>query len=229
MNLSLRLTEVKDTVIPCDTACDIGCDHGFVSIALIKEGLAKKVIACDINKGPLEAAKSNILSEGLLGKIETRLSDGLHSISVGDNADALIVAGMGGALMTKILSEGIDVVKKASQLVLQPQSEIFLVRIWLRDNGYNIVREKAVKDMGKYYFIIDARPGESEVADEELQWIYDCYSKYLIEQKDEVLREYLQRGLETNNGYMEGIEPSKRATLLKKTQEIERALALLEA
>lgn len=228
MNLSLRLTEVKNTVLPTETVCDIGCDHGFVSIAMIQEGLAKKVIACDINKGPLEAAKNNIAAAGLSDYIETRLSDGLHKVSIEDKADAVVIAGMGGALMTKILTEGMDVIKGASQLILQPQSEIFLVRIWLRDNCYNIVSEKMIKDMGKYYFIIDARPGKSGSFEPDLQKIYDDYSEYLIKTKNPVLKEYLIRGLETNKGYMEGISPDKRQTLQEKNDEIKKALTMME-
>ncbi|MBP5454150.1 MAG: SAM-dependent methyltransferase, partial [Lachnospiraceae bacterium] len=157
MNLSQRLTKVKNTVINCETVCDIGCDHGFVSISLIKEGKAKRVIACDINKGPLEAAKENVSKEDLSNQIELRLSDGLSQVTLKDKPDSIVIAGMGGALMCKILTEGSLVASSANQLVLQPQSEIFLVRKWLRENGFYIENEDFLKDMGKYYVIMDAR------------------------------------------------------------------------
>lgn len=228
MNLSLRLTEVKNMVVPCDTVCDVGCDHGYVSIALIKEGKAKKVLACDVNEGPLMAAKVNITEEGLSDKIETRLSDGLHNVTEEDHPDAIVIAGMGGALMERILSEGKPLLKTASQLVLQPQSEVFLVRKWLRENGYNIVSEKMLIDMGKYYCIINAQKGDCRVVSEEIQRIYDVYSGYLIESKDPVLKEYLEKALITNNGYLEGISVDKRGSLLKKIQDIKKALLLME-
>lgn len=229
MNLSLRLTEVKKMVIDCDTACDVGCDHGFIAIELVREGVARRVIACDINKGPLEAAAKNISLAGLSDRIETRLSDGFHGIHTEDSINAAIIAGMGGSLMSKILEEGRSVCGNVSQFVLQPQSEIFLVRKWLRNNGYNIVKEIMVLDMGKYYFIIDARPGASPEYDEDIQRLYDEYSGYLIEQKDPLLMQYLKKGLETNKGYLAGIKTTAQSELLKKIADIEKVLSLMES
>lgn len=228
MNLSLRLNEVKNMVCNCDTVCDVGCDHGYISIALIEEEKCKKVIACDINIGPLEAAKVNIACAGLTESIETRLSDGLHKVDISDNADAIVIAGMGGALMARILEEGKDVVMQASQLVLQPQSEIFLVRKWLRENGYNIVRESCVLDAGKYYFLIDARQGKSPCYDADIQKIYDTYSEYLINTKNPVFMDYLKRGIEINNGYMSAMIPEKRSSLQEKNDIMNKVISMME-
>ena len=228
MNLSMRLNAVKDMVIPCDLACDIGCDHGFVAITLVKENKAKKVLACDINKGPLEACAEHIEEAGLCGKVVTRLSDGLNKIELREAPDVVIIAGMGGALITRILTEGKEKLSKAKQLVLSPQSEQYLVRKWLRENGYNIVSEKTMIDLGKYYFIIDARPGEAIAYESDVQEVYDLYSEYLIKSKDPVLREYLQKGLTINKGYLEGIHGDKRETLIRKNLIIEKALSMME-
>lgn len=228
MNLSFRLTEVKNMVTPCGTACDIGCDHGYVSMALIKEGKAEKVIACDVNKGPLEAARKNIEAENLEDYIETRLGDGLHKITPEDCADAVIIAGMGGKLMERILSERPEVIVGVNQLVLQPQSEIFLIRKWIRNNGFYIESEKALVDDGKYYFIINAKRGDSSeysLVDVEL---FDTYSKYLIEKKDSVLRDYLTRTLQNNLSYMEGIKEERKSDLLSKNRLILQALDLMK-
>lgn len=228
MNLSLRLQEVKNTVIPCTLGVDVGCDHGFVSIALVKEGVAKKMLAMDVNKGPLEGCNENIVSEGAEGLIETRLSDGLLSVKDNEHADVVIIAGMGGALITRILSEGKEKLSSVKQLVLSPQSENFLVRKWLRENGYNIVKESMVLDSGKYYFIIDARPGECLSFSSELTEIYDLYSEYLIRTKNDILREYLKKGLSNNQGYLEGIAASKQDSLRHKIILIEKALKMME-
>ena len=228
MNLSMRLNAVKDMVIPSDLVCDIGCDHGFVSIALAKEGKAKTVLACDINKGPLSACSEHIKEAGLEGTVIPRLSDGLSKVLPSEAPDAVIIAGMGGALITKILEQGREKLYKVKQLVLSPQSEQFLVRKWLRENGYNIVSEKTMTDLGKFYFIIDARPGRSEKHDEETEEIYDMFSEYLIKTKDSLLREYLQKGLSNNKGYLEGISGDKREVLIQKNQMIEKALSMME-
>ncbi len=229
MNLSIRLKAVSDTVLKCDTAADIGCDHGYVSIDLADRQIASRIIACDVNAGPLEAAKENIALHNLENVIETRLSDGLDKIKESDNVNAIIIAGMGGALMTRILEEGKEIVSFADQLILQPQSELFLVRKWLRNNGYNIDSEKMVKDAGKYYFIMDARHKESKEYEPRLQKIYDNYSEYLIKTKNAILKEYLQKGLENNTGYMAGIAPDRKKELQDKTELIKSALALMEA
>ena len=228
MNLSLRLTKVKDTVLKCDTVCDIGCDHGYVSISLIEEEKAKKVIACDINKGPLEAAKENVSKKNLSGKIELRLSDGLSQVSPADHPDSIVIAGMGGALMCKILTEGSEVVSSAKQLVLQPQSEIFLVRKWLRENGFYISNEEILKDMGKYYFLLDARPGDSEIFEPEIQEFFDIYSKNLIDKRDNMYKEFLLSGVKKNSGYLAGIEGSNRDELERKIILMKKAVSMME-
>ena len=228
MKLSLRMETVKNTVIHCNTVCDVGCDHGFVSIALVEEGIAQHVIACDINKGPLAAATDNIKTAGLTDRIETRLSDGLHKVAKEDRPDAIVIAGMGGALTVKILSEGRDVLKSVSQLVLQPQSELFLVRKWLRNEGYNITKECFLYDCGKPYFVIDARPGtKASHTDEEYEF-YDEFSEYLLNAKDPLYREYLQKGIENNETYLKGMPESKRGELIRKNELLKKALLMTE-
>lgn len=227
MNLSLRLTEVKNTVIPCDFGADVGCDHGFVAISLVKEGKVGKMLAMDVNKGPLEGCLENIKAEGAEDRISVRLSDGLKAVSEDEALDTVIIAGMGGALTTRILTDGKDKLKSIKQLVLSPQSETFLVRKWLRENGYNIQKESMVLDAGKYYFIMDVRPGNPPALSDELTEIYDLYSGYLIRTGNTLLREYLQKGLSNNKGYLESIEPSKQGTLKRKIEIMEKTLELM--
>lgn len=230
MGLSLRLNEVKNMVSPCETACDIGCDHGFVSIELVRSGRAGRVIACDINEGPLEACKKNVALAGLLDKIDIRLANGLSGIKESDRVDAIIIAGMGGNLMTEILSKGTEIVSKARELVLQPQSEIFLVRSFLRENGFEINKESFVLDAGKYYFIIDAGHAkeveEAETKDEEF---YDNYSEYLIREGNALYKQYLNEQLKLTEGYLSGVkdEPGKK-TLNKRYKDLRKALSLME-
>ena len=94
MKLPERLETIISMVPKCDTAADIGCDHAYVSIALVERGIAKRAIACDINAGPLKHAEENIRTAGVEEKIETRLCDGLSGVKAGE-ADTVIIAGMG--------------------------------------------------------------------------------------------------------------------------------------
>ena len=225
-NLSLRLNTVIDTVVKCGTIADIGCDHGYVGMSLVREGIASSAICCDINKGPLTAAEDNIKAAGLEDRIETRLSNGLHNIKPEDKIESIVIAGMGGSLMAEILEEGRKIVEGLSQLVLQPQSELFLVRSKVRELSMHIESEKFIKDMGKYYWIMDVRRGKSESMG-SMQDFYDKYSKYLIDNKDNLYREYIKESVEINKGYLEGIEASKQGPLLTKIEELERVLELI--
>ena len=152
MLLSDRMQAVVGLVEPCERFADIGCDHGYVAIELIKRRICNKVVAMDINQGPLEQAKSNIREYGMKEHITTRLSDGVAALKPGE-VDGIICAGMGGRLIIHILTQGQAVVSGLKQLVLQPQSEIAEVRIWLYEQGYEIVEEHMVYEEGKYYQI----------------------------------------------------------------------------
>ena len=129
---------------------DVGTDHGYIPIALIQRQKIKSAIAMDINKGPLARAQDNIASARLGDYIQTRLSDGVAALGEGE-ADSILIAGMGGELVIHILSEGEKVCKAASELILQPQSDIRKVREYLRLHHYKIVDEDMICEDGKYY------------------------------------------------------------------------------
>lgn len=129
---------------------DVGTDHGYVPIALVQRQKIPGAIAMDINKGPLARAKENIAAAHLEDYIQIRLSDGVEELEPGE-ADSILIAGMGGELIIHILSEGEKVCKKASELILQPQSDIRKVREYLREHQYKIVDEDMVCEDGKYY------------------------------------------------------------------------------
>ena len=136
---------------------DIGCDHAFVSIYLMQHGIADKVIAMDVNPGPLEAARKNIdrylgTSEG--AEIDIRLSDGFAGLKKGET-DAAVVAGMGGKLVISII-EGADVFVPGYKLILSPQSDVPEVRLYLLEHGFKLMDEDMICEDGKYYNIICA-------------------------------------------------------------------------
>lgn len=155
--LSRRLQAVADMVTKGNRVCDVGCDHGYVSIYLVKQGISPRVLAMDVRGGPLGAAREHVAGQALEDRIETRLSDGLHNYNIGE-AQSLVCAGMGGRLMRRILEE--DKVKTDSfrELILQPQSEIEQFRRFLRENEYLIQDEDIVEEDGKFYQVIRAVP-----------------------------------------------------------------------
>ena len=121
MNISRRLNRLAELVTEGSRLADVGTDHGYVPLCLCREKKIPSAIAMDINEGPLKRAKSHIADAGLENYIETRLSDGLHELRGGE-ADTVLIAGMGGALMVRILTEGTRALMGVRELVLQPQS-----------------------------------------------------------------------------------------------------------
>ncbi|MBQ9136262.1 MAG: SAM-dependent methyltransferase [Lachnospiraceae bacterium] len=208
MELSKRLQTIADMVTPGLTVADVGCDHGFVSIYLYEKQIAKKVIAMDLRPGPLARAKEHIEAFGYVEYIETRLSDGVTALAVGE-AEAVICAGMGGRLMAKILSDGYEKVIAMKELVLQPQSELQFFRAFLRENNLHIIEEDMVKEDGKYYPILKVVPGAGQrEKDKDLQRIEDCFGPCLTAQKHPVLKEFLEMLLERNRDILERIKKS---------------------
>ena len=186
MELSKRLKAIADMVEE-KTSADIGTDHGYLPIYLVKEKGLEKVIACDVNKGPLKKADENILAYNVGDRIETRLGNGLEKVKPGE-AECITISGMGGMLIISILKEGLETVKEAKHLILQPQHDIPKVREYIMSIGFMIDKEDMLIDEGKYYTIISAVKGEdTPYNDEELM-----FGRKLIETKNIYLKKYLE-------------------------------------
>ena len=191
--LSERLQMLARMVTPGNRAADVGCDHGFLSIYLVQAGISPRVIAMDVRKGPLAAAREHIDACGLGAYIETRISDGLTALKP-QEADTVICAGMGGRLMERILTEGAEKAAFFKELILQPQSEIGEFRGFLRRTGYEIVEEDMVCDGGKYYFAMKAVPSAGnrvEQAPREQDRLFDKFGERLLLGRHPLLERYL--------------------------------------
>lgn len=210
-NLSERLRMIAGMVTPGGRVVDIGCDHGFLPVWLVREGISPGAVAMDVREGPLEAAKRHIGESGLGDYIEARLSDGLAEYRAGE-ADSLVCAGLGGRLMEKILQDGLDKAKGFRELVLQPQSEIPQFRAFLRAAGFVVLEEDACLEEGKFYFAMRAVPecagggaaerapgpgaavlaGETSAADETGR-LADLFGGRLLARRHPVLWQYLRQ------------------------------------
>lgn len=225
MQLSKRLQTVADTVTKGNSVADIGCDHAYIAIYLIEEAIAPKVIAMDINKGPLQRADENIRAKGYENRIETRLSDGLDKLSK-DEVETVLMAGIGGALMIRILEEGKEVLEGVNELVLSPQSEINLVRKHLHDNNFAITEEKMIMDEGKYYVVIKAI-STSQKEEYEKQVFYQ-YGKILLESKETVLLEYLKREERLQLEIVDKLKESTGQRSDTRLMEVENTLNIIK-
>lgn len=157
--ISKRLLCCASMVQPGSRVADIGTDHGYLGIYLLQSGAARHVIACDLRKDPLENARRNAKLFGVDGAMELRLSDGLEKI-LPDEVDTVVMAGMGGDLIQKILSQCPWRKREGLQFILQPQSAGNVLRRWLCEDGFEIRREEPVQDGHFLYTVMDIRQGE---------------------------------------------------------------------
>ena len=153
IKLSKRLQTIASCIPHCRALCDVGCDHGYLPIWAVSEGVCDHAYALDVRKGPLERARCHVAEAGLSDRITLRLSDGLDEMNPGE-ADVITISGMGGPLMEDILTRGEALSKEARCLILSPQSHLMDFRIFLCKNGYHITREETVFEDGKHYFIM---------------------------------------------------------------------------
>ena len=156
--LSKRLQAVFNLVSKNTRAADIGADHAFLAIELIKKNISSFVIAGEVAPGPLENSKINVEQNNLEDKISVRLGDGLEVINDEDEIDTIIIAGMGGILINNILNAGYpEKFNHVKELVLQPNIGEPLVRKWLMEHNFEIVDENILEDDNHIYEMIKAR------------------------------------------------------------------------
>ncbi|MCI2195218.1 MAG: class I SAM-dependent methyltransferase [Lachnospiraceae bacterium] len=222
--LSARMEAIGSMVTAGYRLADIGTDHGYLPIALTARGRVPSAIAMDINAGPLEAAQRHIRESGLEDRIQTRRSDGLAKLDPGE-ADSIVIAGMGGALMLRILSEGASRLAGVRELILSPQSEIPLVRSSMCQAGYEIAQERMVKDAGKYYVILRLVPSarRQTLTEEEA-----AFGPRLLQKKDPVLAEWLLKEQHTAAAIAKRLHGAKdTAENVARREEVRHRQALI--
>lgn len=224
MELSKRLYAVAGLVTEGASVADIGTDHGYIPIWLMKQGIAGHVIAMDINRGPLERARMHIRGHRLEGKIETRLSDGLAALRQGE-VDTIIAAGMGGGLVIHILQEGSAVVDRLNACILQPQSEIHRVRKYLNGHGLYIEKEDMVEEDGKFYPMMRVVHGEAEDYT-ECEYLY---GKRLLAMRHPILHKYLMREMAIRESVFRQLYRHRESVSAKqRIEEVRREIILIQ-
>lgn len=184
--LSHRLQTALDLVHPTAVLVDVGTDHGYLALAAVRQKIAQRVIAIDNKAGPLAQARKNI--EGSVGSehITLLLGEGLTCLS--EPYDTVFIAGMGGSLIARILSEvALDTV---NQIVLQPSKHPEQVRRWASQNGFTIEQECFLEEAGIYYTALSIVPQEGHLNDAEI-----LYGPCLLKEKSPLYRTYLEEEL----------------------------------
>jgi len=149
--ISNRLLACAGFVAPGERVADIGCDHGYLSIHLLSNGIASSVIASDVKQQPLQSAIHNSVKYGVRDKISFYLSDGVRNIP--RDFDSLVCAGMGGDTMIHILSSAPWLRNSRYRLILQCQSKTAMLRRYLSQEGWRITEESVLRD-GKFLYTV---------------------------------------------------------------------------
>lgn len=237
MELSTRLQAVADFVTAGYKLADIGTDHAYIPIALVEQNRIPGAIAMDINEGPLQRAGEHIAENKMEKKIEIRLSNGFSALKKGE-AESAVIAGMGGGLMIRILTEGEQIAKSLKECILQPQSEIERVRRFLLEEGYDILDENMVKDDGKYYTILKVCPLKKTSDKEKESWEEIKsgkrtemwsepelkYGRFLLQNRNPVLREYLQREILIREQILAGLDGKENRRIEQRRTELKKEL-----
>ena len=196
IKLTPRLKTIADEIEKGETMADIGTDHGFLPLYLWEMGVCPHVIMADISKGSLSKAEENCRSLHPDTAFDLRLGSGIEVLDTGE-VEAVVIAGMGGILMTGILGADIEKSWSFKKLVLQPRNRIGQLRWWLYNNGFCISNEKLVRE-GKYICeVLTVVPREiavtGDLGPDDIE--YEFPHK-LIDFKNELTEEYLNKKLE---------------------------------
>lgn len=222
MRLSRRLEEVASFVREGGVVADVGTDHGYIPIFLVKENKVPSAIAMDVRKGPLERAEEHISEYGLEDRIQVRLSDGLEKLKPGE-ADTVVIAGMGGELIIRIMKQGEHMWKSVGQWVLSPQSELAEVRRFLAESGFRIEKETMLYEDGKFYTIMSVYLGEKS-GDYIGDAVQETYGKYLLEEKNPVLYDFLLHENQVKQQILAGVSGQTSESSKRRAEELEQEL-----
>lgn len=222
IKLSKRLRAIVNFCDKNKIIADIGTDHGFVPNFLYEEDINRKIIATDISLNSLNKAIEFSELRGNKGKIEHIVCNGLEKIPP---VDQIIIAGMGGILISKILDRDFEKAMQAEKLILQPMQQVDYLRKFLYDKGFKILDEKIVFEDNKFFHIIVAN---YKAIKEEYRDIDLKVSKLLRNRKDKDLIEFLKYLINYNIFIIENIEGSSTRSIYKKNKLREENIELKE-
>ena len=194
-----RLRVIAEAAGPCRCVADIGTDHALLPVYMIQSGLCRSAYACDLNEGPLQRARQAIEKAEVGSLISCVKSDGLHSVP--EDYDVLVIAGMGGDLISRILWEHPPVC--AERMILQPMTKPEVLRRFLFRHGYSIEREQAVTEGEKRYVVMTVLPVATESFTE-----FDCYVPQRLDCVPDAL-DYIEKLLNSHQKRLQGLRRSE--------------------
>ncbi|MED2975618.1 tRNA (adenine(22)-N(1))-methyltransferase TrmK [Bacillus swezeyi] len=232
LKLSKRLETVAKYIPEHAVLADIGSDHAYLPCYALLNGLAKRAIAGEITDGPFNSAKNQVERLELSELISVRKGDGLEVVKCGE-ADAITIAGMGGALIADILEKGKDKLEGVRRLILQPNIHAYHIREWLYKENYELLDEEILEEDGKFYEVLAASPGDKDRPYKGIDFeIGMLIGPFLSKEKNAVFIKKWSRELHHLEGIYRGLEnadPSaenqqKQEDILKRMKQLKEAL-----
>ncbi|MBP5678273.1 MAG: SAM-dependent methyltransferase [Bacilli bacterium] len=214
MKINDRLRQIGDLVEANSFCLDVGCDHAFLDIYLVKKNKNIKTIASDIAEGPLEQAKQNIKREQLENEIEVKLGPGLKTAT--KEVDTIIISGMGGRNIIGICKESPKVLKQVKTLIISPNNYQEDVKRYLCKNGFYIENEEFVKEKKFIYQIIIFKKGKKKYSKEDY-----FFGPIFRIKKGPLFREYFLKELKTREILIEILPKNYRLKKRQLSKEIQ--------
>lgn len=223
MKLSSRLQCIADRIDKNTYIADIGTDHAYIPIYLIRRGICSRVIGTDVRTGPLNRAERNVRLYGLQDRIELRKGYGLSPVAYGE-IDCAVMAGMGGFLLCDILEKEKEKAQKIEKFIIQPVQAPEAIREYLYINDYRIYDEVLVKEKGKIYQIMTVGHGTEYIDDS----LYFEIGKKLIDRKDPLLTELIEGKIDELTKVIHKIGNEDTENALNRLEECKYSIKRLE-
>lgn len=214
--LSTRLERVAAHVPPGARLADIGSDHAYLPVALMRRGVIAAAVAGEVAATPFHAAERTVRDNGLEQQVSVRLADGLAAVTPADAITAISLCGMGGETIRDILASGTANLSGQERLILQPNGGEQPLRQWLMDNGYRILVEELLQENRFYYEIIVAERAEPVVYSAEALY----FGPLLMQARSPVFLAKWQRLLRQKHKTLASFQQARQAVSQAKVQEL---------
>ncbi|MCC0648208.1 class I SAM-dependent methyltransferase [Clostridioides sp. ZZV15-6598] len=225
MKLTDRLLKIASLVSDGKKIADVGTDHGYIPVYLLKEERVPFAVLADVNKGPLDNARKEVIQNNLLEKVDLRLGSGIEVLEIGE-VEEVIIAGMGGILISELLEAKKEVAHSIEKLILQPMQAQEELRRYLLNNGYEILKEVLVREDFRIYEIIVAKyTGKNTIIEDEIQ--FEVGIK-LLENKDSLFYDFIEKKIKTYSAIVNQLEGKNGEEIDKKREKSKMAIRKLE-
>lgn len=219
IKLSRRLQQLADFVPRGSKVADIGTDHAYLPIYLVKNNISPLVVAGDINPGPIKTAQGQVEGYNVSHLVAVRQGNGLAVVKPGE-VDAVILAGMGGSTIIEIIENHPQVVKKLKNLILQPMVAADKVRDWLYKHNWIIIDEELLEEDGRLYEIILAEQGKTNTENSiELQM-----GRILLQKKHPLLIKLYEKEIQAQQVILYNLAKSNSEVASEKAKEIKKRI-----